>query len=122
EANLLEIKARLSEAEQERSRMETLLEDGLVSTQDTESVRATEEALQAQYQAIQARKLQSQARVELLSQQLEETRVLAPFAGIVSERYLNPGEFVQPGTPIVRLVESGPLRVLFWVPEEELDY
>lgn len=122
EANLLEITARLSEAAQERSRMETLLRDGLVSTQDTESVRATEEALQAQFQAIQARKLQSQARVELLSQQLEETRVVAPFAGVVSERYLNPGGFVQPGTPIVRLVESGPLRLLFWVPEEELDY
>lgn len=119
-ANRLRAAARLKAAEQELSRMEQMFKEGLISTQAIESVRATAATLDAEVEAVEAQREQSEARMQLLAQQISETRITAPFNGIVSRRYLNPGTFVQPGTPIIRLVEAGPLRIRFWVPEEEL--
>jgi RND family efflux transporter MFP subunit len=39
---------------------------------------------------------------------------------VVAERHLDPGAFVQAGTPVVRLVEAGSLLVQFRVPERHL--
>jgi RND family efflux transporter MFP subunit len=119
-ANRLRAEARLNAAQQELARMEQMFTEGLISTQAIESVRATAATLQAEVEAVEAQREQSEARLEILAQQISETKIAAPFNGVVSRRYLNPGTFVQPGTPIIRLVEAGPLRVRFWVPEEEL--
>ena len=120
EANRLRAVAQLEEARSELGRLEELFSDGLISTGEIESARAAAAALAAQLKAVQAQKQKSEVRVRLLGQQIDETRLTAPFNGVVAERYLNPGSFVQAGTPIVRLVEAGPLRVRFWVPEEGL--
>jgi membrane fusion protein (multidrug efflux system) len=120
EANRLRALARLNEAEQDLIRMEEMFTAGLISAQAIEGVRATAATLEAEVKAVDAQRQQSEARSQLLAQQIKETKVMAPYSGVVSRRYLNPGAFVQPGTPIIRLVEAGPLRVRFWVPEEEL--
>ncbi len=120
EANRLQVVAQLEEARSELERLEKLFSDGLISIGEIESARAAAGALEARLKAVEAQKKQSEVRVRLLGQQIDETRLTAPFSGVVAERYLNSGSFVQAGTPIVRLVEAGPLRVRFWVPEEGL--
>ncbi len=42
--------------------------------------------------------------------------VRAPFAGIVTRRYLDPGAFAAPGTPVVELQDASRLRVSVSVP------
>ncbi len=120
EANSQRVVARLRVAEGELERMERLFRELLISAQQIESDRSSVRALKAELKAMAAQKRQAEARVDLLSQQIQETKVRAPFAGTVGERYLDPGTFVQPGTPIIRLVKSGPLRIRFWVPEGQL--
>jgi len=46
--------------------------------------------------------------------------LLAPFDGAVSERYLDPGAVVQPGTRVLRVVRQGPLRVRFRLTQREV--
>ena len=120
EANSQRVVARLRVAEGELERMERLFRELLISAQRIESDRSSVRALEAELKAMAAQKRQAEARVNLLSQQIGETKVRAPFTGTVGERYLDPGAFVQPGTPIIRLVKSGPLRIRFWVPEGQL--
>ncbi len=120
EANSQRVVARLRVAEGELERMERLFRELLISAQQIESNRSSVGALKAELKAMAAQKRQAEARVNLLSQQIQETKVRAPFTGTVGERYLDPGTFVQPGTPIIRLVKSGPLRIRFWVPEGQL--
>ncbi len=120
EANSQRVVARLRVTEGELERMERLFRELLISAQQIESNRSSVRALEAELKAMAAQKRQAQARVDLLSQQIQETKVRAPFTGTVGERYLDPGTFVQPGTPIIRLVKSGPLRIRFWVPEGQL--
>lgn len=59
------------------------------------------------------------ARVEQLKTLLAETQLKAPFTGVVAARYADPGTYVRPGMPIVRIISSSELKVRFAVPEED---
>jgi len=48
---------------------------------------------------------------------LELTRIVAPFAGVVTARYARPGRFVSPGDTLFRVTESSPLLARVRVPE-----
>ena len=58
----------------------------------------------------------------LARQILEDSKVLAPFDGIVEHRHVAPGAYVRVGDPIVSLVRVDPLRFRAGVPEREAIY
>jgi len=49
----------------------------------------------------------------------EYTSVAAPFAGVVTERLVDPGQTVSVGTPLFRLADVTPLRARVHVPSRE---
>ncbi len=59
----------------------------------------------------------SQAGVRSAQTQLGNTRVVAPFAGVVQERLMGPGELASPGKPVVRIVSGGAVKIEAGVPE-----
>jgi len=64
----------------------------------------------------------SEARVRLTQERLERTTLRAPFPGVVVERLLEPGEWADEGTAVVRLVDSQSLDVQTWVPVQALKF
>ncbi len=60
---------------------------------------------------------QRRVEVEIARQQLADTKITAPFDGIVQERKASPGEFLNTAAPIVTLVKVDPLRLRIEVPE-----
>ncbi|MBA3598532.1 MAG: efflux RND transporter periplasmic adaptor subunit [Methylibium sp.] len=76
-------------------------------TRSRESAVETAQALLARRQAEQARQGAVLARHELA----------APFAGIVSVRHRQVGEWVEPGTPLIELVDLSGLRLEFALPQ-----
>jgi membrane fusion protein (multidrug efflux system) len=48
---------------------------------------------------------------------LDDASVQAPFAGLVSHRHVDVGEFVQVGTPLFDMVSLDPVEVIFHLPE-----
>ena len=46
--------------------------------------------------------------------------VLAPISGVIAERSIKPGNFVQINTPIFRIVDTSRLEATHNVPEREL--
>lgn len=60
---------------------------------------------------------QSAAALETLEQRLSRTTVIAPIDGIVDDRMVELGALVSVGTPIVRIVDVTPLKVVAGVPE-----
>jgi RND family efflux transporter MFP subunit len=105
-------------AEADLARTEALPE--LVSVQELDTVRARVEALRAARATADAREAQAQAQVGVLGKRAVETRVKAPFAGRIADRYVDPGATVAAGSRLVRLVQTSPLRVRFEVPEADL--
>lgn len=47
-------------------------------------------------------------------------RITAPFTGIVSKRWSDPGDLAVPGKPILTIEKRSPYKVLAQVPQEEL--
>lgn len=57
------------------------------------------------------------AESSLISAQLEKTRVIAPFSGIIGLRQVSEGAFVTPGQRIATLTQIQPVKLEFSVPE-----
>jgi RND family efflux transporter MFP subunit len=67
-----------------------------------------------QYQAL----LAARARVVLARKALADTVVKAPFAGVVGQRLVSVGDYVQRGTKVASVLRTNPLRVQLTVPEQ----
>ena len=67
---------------------------------------------QVEYQYAQAAIARRKAHRDL-----ELTRIVAPFSGVVTARYARPGRFVSVGDTLFRVTESNPLLVRVRVPE-----
>lgn len=59
---------------------------------------------------------QTEAALKLLELQLERTVIRAPFNAVVEDIISEVGETVAPGTPVVRLISDGSVRVRAGVP------
>jgi HlyD family secretion protein len=121
-ANLRSAEAELKRSASERQRNEPLYRQGAISLNDLNRFRADEEvkrmALAAARQRLEQRQVEG-----------DELLVRAPFAGVISQRYADPGAFVTPTTTasatagatsssIVELSQG--LEVLAKVPESDL--
>jgi multidrug efflux pump subunit AcrA (membrane-fusion protein) len=62
---------------------------------------------------------QRRSELELARQDLVDTRLVAPFPGMIRERSASLGQFVASGVPVVTLVRMHPLRLQADVPERE---
>jgi len=50
----------------------------------------------------------AQARTEMMAKSVTDGLVRAPFEGVVSEKFVTPGEWVAPGKPLFTLVDDDP--------------
>ena len=66
------------------------------------------DAQQATFEMAKSRVQQTQAR-------LDQTRLVAPFAGSIARRFIDEGSLPQPGSPAFEIVEVGHLEVRFGV-------
>lgn len=120
EANVQRVEAELAAAQLEAERGRNLAETQLLSEQQKQQLESRVEVLQADLSAANAGRAAASARVSLYQEQLSQAEIRAPFDGAIAERHLDPGSMVQPTTPILRLVQSGPMRVRFRVSERHL--
>lgn len=106
-------------------------EAGLVAQQEIDDAVARRRSAESEIAAAQAHIVASSQQVEAAKaaeartrSMLEYTRVVAPFAGMVVKRYADPGALIQAGVssntqtlPLVRLADTGRLRLAANVPE-----
>lgn len=117
-------KASLLEAQKQRDRIRELAKRGISSQADLEVSEANYEIafnrhLESLEDIRQRQGVLQQRRVdvEIARQQLADTKIVAPFDGIVQERKASPGEFLNAAAPVVTLVKVDPLRLRVEVPE-----
>ncbi len=100
-------------AARELARSEKLLAAGAIAEREIEQVRRN---------AIAANAALADARARLASaqRQLNNTRVVAPISGIVSERPVSAGDVVQAGTALITVVDPSSMRLEASVPADQL--
>ena len=117
--NLSEIesgKARFRYQSAKLSRNEKLNQKRLISVDDTELARAEADLARADIKQAELNRRVAQLDYERAKKELLRRQILSPIAGIVSERKLNPGEYVHEQTHIVTIIQIDPLFVESFLP------
>lgn len=111
QAALTEALAREKQAVAEFQRAEGLFKSGSSSQREYDQALATRDAAVARTAA-------ARSSVKTVEQQLEYTLVRAPYAGIVTERHVEPGESVSVGQPLISGLSLESLRVVVALPQQ----
>jgi len=105
-------------AETSRDRVRKLFEGGAVTRQEFDEAESRAQSATAQLQMAEARLRAASSGIDVSRAALAETqatldyaRVVAPFAGRVVERRVDPGAFASPGVALLVLDDEATLRV-----------
>jgi len=96
ETSLKETQALLTEARSNYKRTLSLVERGLSSGVDMDRARALSESLAAQLEHKQADVKVAEKQLDVYRQELDDTVIRAPFAGVVVAKNAQPGEMISP--------------------------
>lgn len=107
---LAEAEARAKEAAATFERTRSVYERRLVPLADLDRARAEHEAAEARLAA-------ARAALSAAEEAYGYTEIRAPFAGRVTRRFVEVGESVNPGQPLVAVAAPGRLRVTLDVPQ-----
>jgi len=105
-----EVRGQVTRLEAERDLAEQALERTRELIEQSASSEADLEQAEASFRV-------AEAQLELQQLRLERTTVRAPFAGIVGERFVSLGDYVNSSTRLVTLQTVAPQRAVFQVPE-----
>jgi membrane fusion protein (multidrug efflux system) len=64
----------------------------------------------------------SKAGLEGISARLERTSILAPTSGVLNDLIVEEGEYVDPGNPVARIVDTDTVKVVVEIPERDVAY
>jgi RND family efflux transporter MFP subunit len=95
-AALEETKVRIKEADQELQRQSNLVTNKIATQADFDHAEAASRALIARLEQQKLDMIVAERQVATWQQQLEDTVIRAPFAGIVTSKNAQPGEVISP--------------------------
>jgi RND family efflux transporter MFP subunit len=99
----------------------SLYSDGAISKEALERSHAAFDGAQATLSAFQE-SLQGMKKSTAAAQtQADYAKIYAPFAGMVSKRWSDPGDLAIPGKPILTVEKSSPCKVVVQIPQEEIN-
>ncbi|HEX2251498.1 MAG TPA: HlyD family efflux transporter periplasmic adaptor subunit [Gemmatimonadales bacterium] len=114
-------------AEREQARTERLLRNAAATAQQADraerEVRVTEEQLsgaRAAYRSARQEVAALDAELALIDDRIDRSRIASPIDGTVLTRYVEPGEYVQPGQPLFKLAPLDSLTFRAYVSGAQL--
>lgn len=91
-----------------------------VSPQEMDEVSRRAEAATAQVDALRAQTNAMKAQQAGAQAMLSYTKVVAPFAGVITGRMVDPGALASPGVSLVQIDSSGPLQLQTTIAESAI--
>ena len=127
QATLAQYQATLhqTEASRELARVTNARDSGLVkqgwlTQQQGDNDRLTLAAQEAAVGVAQSNIVAQEAQIRVLSQEKAYQRVVAPFDGVVTQRYIDNGSLAQAGsTMMFTIMHSDVIRIQLYVPQDE---
>src|ERR1700751_1657834 len=97
-----------------------LVKQGWLTLQQGDNDRLTLAAQEAAVGVAQSNIAAQQAQLKVLGQEKAYQRVVAPFDGVVTQRYIDNGSLVQSGsTMMFTMMHSNVIRIQLYVPQDE---
>jgi RND family efflux transporter MFP subunit len=120
EATIAQREAELSNAKAEMDRKKQLVEAGLLSRFELDSLETRHRVAQSQLELARAQRRQSEAELRELNIRQGQTRVHSPIAGLVANRHVDTGAMVNSGAPVVTVVSVSPMVIEAKAPERDI--
>ncbi len=111
-AQVKNAEAQASQAQNDCARYDKLKQKGAITDIEYDKVAITCRTLPLNVEA-------ASARARLAAQNVGDGTIRAPFAGVVSERFVDIGEYVRSDSRVITLVSVDPLRLEVSVPEAD---
>lgn len=118
-ASVEEARAQRANLEAELKRKRPLLDRKLVTEREIENLESQVSVANQRIDVAQATVRQNQARLDTGRDNLKDTNVRAPFAGIVAERFVDLGNHVNPGQALFRVVDDGEIYLRLRIAEHD---
>jgi HlyD family secretion protein len=106
-------------AHRELERVTQLFQNGLSSQQAMDQARSANDTAAAGLEGAQAQLERAGAAQKLAEDALRDLRVVAPFDGVVTQRFVEVGEAIVPGQPVLEILNPDSLYVS--APIDEMD-
>lgn len=107
------VKIQAKNAQRQAKRYEKLAEERVFTSIDAENQASTALSLAAQG-------LAAGAQVQVSSERVRRHRIVAPFEGVVAQRHVDPGDWLDAGEPALRIVTDRRVEVHVRVPAKLL--
>jgi RND family efflux transporter MFP subunit len=102
------------------ARDSNLVKQGWLTLQQGDNDRLTLAAQQSAVDVAKSNIAAQQAQIRILNQEKAYQRVVAPFDGVVTQRYIDNGSLVQSGsTMMFTMMHSDVIRIQLYVPQDE---
>jgi RND family efflux transporter MFP subunit len=117
EENVKYNEAELKAKQANLRRTQQLRQLGLGSEADLDNADFLEKGAEYDLKAWEATVVGNQATVRELQAEFDQTRIRAPFSGVIAHRYIREGQSVLKDEKCFRISQLSPLQVQFQVPE-----
>ena len=114
-SNAKAAKIAFKQAVTDYERIKDIFAKKLIAKSQLDQSLSNKNALQARYKA-------AQSAVVSAKKQLDYTIIRAPYDGIVTKRFIEQGEIVNPGTAIMEGLSLNKLRVVTYIPEKIINH
>ncbi len=129
QANLEQVQAEFNKVQLDYERYKRLYEQDKAITENAFEMKEshflqTSAVLKHAHLSVElARKRmeQAQANLAIAEKELKDSLVQAPISGVVTERFLEPGEMAAAGTPVLRIEDLNVVEISTYLPEEAYD-
>ncbi len=113
QSNVTQAQVSADQAVRELQRARTLVAAGAIAERDVETAQRADVAAQSQL-------ADARSRLATAEKSLRSATIRSPFAGVIAEKSVNPGDIVAPGAALFTVIDPSSLRLEASVPTSAL--
>jgi RND family efflux transporter MFP subunit len=119
DADLKNWESELQVKEADLRRAEAMHKEGISTQEAYDHSRYEVTASKYEVERQRSDDLSAKDSVQSIDLELEKTRIVAPFRGVVSQRYVRQGQYVTVGEKLFRVMGRSPLEIRFTLPAKD---
>lgn len=120
EAMVTQAKVDIEDKLRDKGRMENLFKEGSITEKQKDAAVTAYELAKAGGQSAQARLSEAQAACTMVQVSLDEAFIKAPMTGVVSKKFVDEGDMISPGAPVIAMLPMESLKSLIDIPAQYL--
>lgn len=118
--NLKKAEKNFQTVKKNRVRIIKLYSEGSATEKQKDDIDNKYTMAESQLKSAESHLKKARAQYNVIKEKLDNCIVRAPLSATVTEKVFNPGEFVNPGSPVIVLTKMDTMKLTVYIPEDKL--